>query len=486
MSELETKRGTLTDHNLPSLLQAINNAGATGTLLVRNGRYEKKVFFADGDAIFAGSNNPDDRLGEMLLKAGKITMEQLDRSVEVLKETGKKQGAILVELGYLAPKELFWGVKYQVREIILGLFQWDSGEFEFQDEGTRGDEVIKLKMSMANLVYEGVRRIDQWTRMRREMPPLETVVALNPDPFYLFQQIQLDADDQRVLDKVNGKRSLQAIMGAAEMPSFDCLKALYVLWTLKIIREAEAIAEEAEGLDLGAMVRQHEPDTDTEELVAEINRLYENWHDLTHYEVLGIARDASAAAIKGAYYRRSRRFHPDRHFAAADESVKEKLTMLFHLVNEAYRVLSDPAYRSEYDRELKGKEPAGGADHEEATPQERAAAAFQQGVASFKAGKFAETVEAFRTATRLDGGEAKYWSNLALALSKLPDQDKEAEEALLTAMGLEPFKADHFVNLGMLYLKLGKRTRAKTQFEAALTWDPENKRAQKGLRHCTD
>jgi len=43
--------------------------------------------------------------------------------------TGKKQGAILVELGYLSPKDLFWGVKFQVHEIILSLFRWGTGEF---------------------------------------------------------------------------------------------------------------------------------------------------------------------------------------------------------------------------------------------------------------------------------------------------------------------------------------------------------------------
>ena len=103
----------------------------------------------------------------MLIKAGKITMEQCDESVRLLKRTGKRQGAILVDLGYLTPKDLFWGVKYQVMEIIYSLFQIEDGEYEFLEGEIPHDEVITLKMSIGNLIYEGVKRIDNWTRIRK-------------------------------------------------------------------------------------------------------------------------------------------------------------------------------------------------------------------------------------------------------------------------------------------------------------------------------
>ena len=81
-----------------------------------------------------------------------------------------------MELGYLTPKDLFWGVKYQVKEIIYSLFQLEDGECEFIEGDVPTDEVITLKMSMGNLIHEGVKRIDNWTRIRREMP--DTGIAL--------------------------------------------------------------------------------------------------------------------------------------------------------------------------------------------------------------------------------------------------------------------------------------------------------------------
>ena len=124
-------KGNVQNIPLPRFLAFLNSNRDTGTLVLRTPVFTKRVYFVKGDAIFASSTYEDDRLGEMLIKAGKITMEQYDESVKLLKQTGKRQGAILVNLGYLTPKDLFWGVKYQVIEIIYSLFQLEDSEYEF-------------------------------------------------------------------------------------------------------------------------------------------------------------------------------------------------------------------------------------------------------------------------------------------------------------------------------------------------------------------
>ncbi len=61
-----------------------------------------------------------------------------------------------------------------------------------------------------------------------------------------------------------------------------------------------------------------------------------------HYEVLGVARDADAEAIKKAYRKLARELHPDVN---PDPRAQEK----FKLVTHAYEVLSDPGQRQQYD-----------------------------------------------------------------------------------------------------------------------------------------
>lgn len=68
----------------------------------------------------------------------------------------------------------------------------------------------------------------------------------------------------------------------------------------------------------------------------------------------------------------------------------------------------------------------------------------------------------------------------------MPGRLKDAEEALLTAVKLEPFNADHYANLGLIYAKAGLRKRAYGNFEKALKIDPSNEKARKGVEQTME
>lgn len=76
----------------------------------------------------------------------------------------------------------------------------------------------------------------------------------------------------------------------------------------------------------------------------------------SHYETLGVRPDSSAAEIRDAYRRLARVHHPDRGDADAGSMAA---------INEAYRVLGEPARRVAYDASLRG---TGSAAVSSATP----------------------------------------------------------------------------------------------------------------------
>ena len=71
----------------------------------------------------------------------------------------------------------------------------------------------------------------------------------------------------------------------------------------------------------------------------------------THYDVLGVAHDATAEEIKRAYYERARLYHPDSHASAA-VAVRTAAERSMQELNIAWTVLSDRARRRRYDRSL--------------------------------------------------------------------------------------------------------------------------------------
>src|SRR6185436_3424797 len=164
--------GRLRDTKLPTLLRFLQRNKKTGILNIHRNDLDKSIYFKNGDIIFAISKYPDDRLGEVLLKMGKITLDQYETSVNLLRQTRKRQGTILVEQGFITPKDLFTAVTYQVKEIIMSLFTWIEGDYLFSEGTLPSEEVITLRLSTARLIYEGVHRNHDWTRLRRELPPL--------------------------------------------------------------------------------------------------------------------------------------------------------------------------------------------------------------------------------------------------------------------------------------------------------------------------
>jgi hypothetical protein len=236
MKEIAMK-GTLKKVSLPRLLVALNRKAKTGTLVVKTPSFRKTVYLMNGEAIFASSSNEDDRLGEMLIKAGKITIEQYDESVKLLMQTDKRQGTILVELGYLSQRDLFWGVKYQVKEIICSLFELENGTYAFEEGEIPADEVITLKIGMNNLIYDGIGRINNWIRIRNEMPDPKTVPTLSDNVFVHLKGIELSRQEKKMISLIDAKRNMNEIIDRAKINTFEGMRFFYILWTIDAIEK---------------------------------------------------------------------------------------------------------------------------------------------------------------------------------------------------------------------------------------------------------
>src|SRR6202007_1858303 len=98
--------------------------------------------------------------------------KSLEESVRAIK-AGKRQGTLLVESGAIRSKDLVEGVTEEMQDIIYSVFLWEEGTFEFEEGDLPSREVIVLRMSTADLILEGVRRIERWTRIRRGVGGLE-------------------------------------------------------------------------------------------------------------------------------------------------------------------------------------------------------------------------------------------------------------------------------------------------------------------------
>ena len=344
--------GNIKDFGLPKILVYLNRNRKTGILTVKTPSSTKKIYLHKGDAVFASSTDDDDRLGETLTKMGKITLEQYDRSVEILKKTGKRQGDILVELGYLTPQEVVWGVKYQVKDIIYSLFQLQDAEYEFSERELSSAALITLKMSMGNLIYEGVKRIENLNRIRKELPDMNTVLTLSSDPVSLFQDVVFSSSDKKMLFMVDGKKTLKEIIDSSSSNSFQAMKTLYVLWSTGILEAGQNGSEGAQNtLSLDDMLNSFHEEEGA--LLKRINEVYANLSRLDPNELLEIDEQADAEMVMNNYYNLVKEFHPDRYLSVHDLSIKDKVIAILEATTKAYSLLKDDNKRRDYFHKLR-------------------------------------------------------------------------------------------------------------------------------------
>ena len=85
---------------------------------------------------------------------------------------------------------------------------------------------------------------------------------------------------------------------------------------------------------------------------------FERLETISHYEVLGVARDADKKAIKRAYFQLAGTLHPDRYRGKELGSFRERMLAVFSRATQAHDVLTSNDGRVAYDAELAEAPPA--------------------------------------------------------------------------------------------------------------------------------
>ncbi len=224
-------KGQLSDLPVPDLLEHLHASKATGILTLVSGGARKALYLKGGRVVFAASNLPNDRLGELLLREGKITVEEYESSIKAISK-GKRQGRVLVEMGALAPKDLWEGVQFQVREIVYSIFQWDEGQFHFEESSLPEKERITVELRVGPLILAGLRRVDAHGRLQSRYPPTDLVLESTGDS----EDVELEPYEAHILGLVDGEHSVLEVCKESEIGESETLKVLYALLACGLIR----------------------------------------------------------------------------------------------------------------------------------------------------------------------------------------------------------------------------------------------------------
>src|SRR5665647_649358 len=447
----------------------------TGSLIFRRGEILKYFFFDKGAIFQVKTNQPGERLGEVLFKLDRLSKEEHARIDEFI-EPNKNIGEVLKTQGVISEDDLAEALGHQIRESILNVFAFFDAEIEFQahDEfaGNSGD----TRVSVPLLIEYGIRRMQPTPHLQSFLARRTPVLGRKTYAYLLT------IEEKDILDKVNGKDAAEVILRTLTMPAEQYWKSLYLFYCLGVVDlEGDETAPEA-APDIKTRLRPaSESHEDVPRQIAEVLTFRDTLPSMTLYQILDIPRTATDEDVKKAYFQMARRFHPDRFDRQIAAEFKAQIDEVFDGITNAYRVLSNKDSRRVYD----AKSGQVSTQEDAQDTFKKADTKFRQGKTLHAQGRYDEAIAYLEEAVRMRRDKADYYLLLAMCESKMPPYVKKAEQDFLKAIQLEPWNPEGYVGLGLLYKAEGLNTKAIKQLEKALEAEPTHPTAREALEELT-
>jgi len=480
--------GLLDQHPVPCLLLDLFQGGFGGALTLSRERIDKRFLFQQGVPVFAESNLASESLGVQLLDARRISRADFNRVGAHIEQTGCKEGAALLELGLLQPKELFLALKEQVRTRLIECFGWPHGRFQVDASCETPSEAQPFRVDIYSLLQEGIEAHWPGDRVLMGLAPRMQRYPIASKRFdRVAARLRRDAAVESLLAAIDGQHSLwQAVQLAVTR------RALAAAWLLDAAgaldyRDGAAISAPEPEVELivdqgdaGAMRRGARASTPTraaaprnaarvDALKREVEERYARLGGSDHYGLLGLERKASTAEIKRAYLVAAKSYHPDALARLGlDPETRERANRVFAEISKAHAVLLDPQRRRSYDSTLDTDSTA-----VDANRLAQAETLYRKAEILMRQGNFRGAVDFLRGAVELWPDECAYQSAYGWALyKKMPSEPEAARDHLQHALRLDPDDGISLFRLSVVLRDLGDAAGAAALAERAQQIDP--------------
>ncbi|HEU4569683.1 MAG TPA: DUF4388 domain-containing protein [Gemmatimonadales bacterium] len=250
-------KGSLKEASLPDVLQLLALGRKTGCLAVADRQNFGYVYFDEGRICYASIVNRRDRIGDILVKNGRISEAQLTEAIGLQEEfRDQKLGEILVNIGAITRPDLEEYMRVQIEEAVYFLFTWSSGTFNFE-AGVRPErQDFLVKINPESLLLEGARRVDEWSLIEKKIPSFDLIFTV--DTAHLQAAgVQLAPEQERLVPLLDGKRDIHALVEDSGLVEFEVGKALYGLITAGFAHRAGSSAVAAEPKVNAARIEEH-------------------------------------------------------------------------------------------------------------------------------------------------------------------------------------------------------------------------------------
>ncbi len=247
--------GTLKEFKVPDILQLIALQKKTGILTFRDEGFIT-IIFEDGYivGVDAFPKKLELRVGYVLVKQDVISEEMIQRALSIQKRTGQKIGETLLSMGIVNKERINEALKTQVVQIILSLFKWKSGEYNFKVLDTIEPSLKIIEpIPTDNIIMEGVQMLDEWPLIKKVISSdsivfepievnnkkIEIIDELEEEITESSDSIYLTDSESQLLKYINGQNTIKDIVEMGILTEYKVYKNIYNLLNKGVIRKKD-------------------------------------------------------------------------------------------------------------------------------------------------------------------------------------------------------------------------------------------------------
>jgi DNA-binding response OmpR family regulator len=246
-----------------AVLQLLQIESKTGLLVVSDAKIEVTIAMRDGliDLVQARGAGSEFRLGRYIVEHGLATPADIERILrdnsptprppplgpptmpkEEPPTSGRRLlGDLLVDSGRVTRDQLREALARQSSELIYEVVRWPAGRFEFRLEPLPPLAIgARLGLPVASVVMEGFRRVDEWRVVEASLGSFDAVLLADPGAVDALGLDRLAKPEQKLLEMIDGERTVREIVAQSHMSSFDACKILFSLLEARLVRRRAA------------------------------------------------------------------------------------------------------------------------------------------------------------------------------------------------------------------------------------------------------
>lgn len=236
--------GNIQDFGLSDFLYLIDRGYKTGCLHLSRGQEAAILFFEKGKLTYAANGTDEQAGGQLLVQLGKLTPQQLEQARAQVQPNGHNLSHVLISTNLLTKEELQRALQTYIEEsVVYKLFGWPDGEFRFEHGQKPSPEtaVMPIPIPVEHLIMEGVRRIDEWGRIKDRIPSTDMIVRFVDQPGEKAKGVKLSPEEWRVFARINGKDTLATIAQKTNLSDFDVCRIVYGFATAGLVEVVKKV-----------------------------------------------------------------------------------------------------------------------------------------------------------------------------------------------------------------------------------------------------